>query len=101
MTGAGLGEGLGMYVYSSRRARRALMGFVALTAAVTLPVLGMTEASAHSVTQPLAPAIFGGGSVLLGLLLAKAGVRLLRPSRSRLIYRSDALDLGDRSQFLS
>ncbi len=99
MTGAGLGEDLGMS--SSRRARRTLLGFVALTAAVTLPVLGMTEASAHSVTQPLAPAIIGGGSVLLGLLLAKAGVRLLRPSRSRLIYRSDALDLGDRSQFLS
>ncbi len=84
----------------SRRARRTLMGFVALTAAVTLPVLGMTEASAHSATQPLAPAIFGGGSVLLGILLARVGVRLLRPTRPRFDYRSDALELGNGSRFL-
>jgi hypothetical protein len=87
-------------MFSSRRPRR-LLGYTLLTFAICLPIAGLAEAASQSATQPLAPAVYGGGSALLGLGLARLGVRFVRNRRSYHDYRaSTVLELGDQERFM-
>jgi small-conductance mechanosensitive channel len=65
---------------SARHERRVGLGILAVGSAVFLTVLAVAVAAALSDSDPLAPALVGGGGALLALGLARWGYRELRPT---------------------